>query len=98
MEAVYRWFRAEKSEPRILCETGNYLDAAALAAKNVGIGLLPRAAVPPGSGLAVKNLAGEDKRTDYFFVWLKGHPLPTAEERFIDAVKACQKEGRGLNT
>ena len=24
---------------------------------------------------------------EYLFVWLKGHPLPAIEERFIDYVK-----------
>ena len=95
VEAVYRWFRAEKSEPAILCETESCLDAAALAAKNVGIGLLPRTESVNSDAVIKKDLAGNDKSVDYCFVWLKGHPLPTVEEQFIDAVKAYQKEGRG---
>ena len=97
VEAIYRWFRAAKSEPNILCETESCLDAAALAAKNVGVGILPRTESVAGDKLIRKDLAGNDRSVEYCFVWLKGHPLPTAEERFIDAVKAYQKEGRGPN-
>lgn len=95
VEAVYRWFRAEKSEPNIFCETESCLDAIALAAMNVGISLLPRTEMLSDTNVVKKDLAGTDKSVEYFFVWLKGHPLPTAEERFIDAVKSYQKQGRG---
>ena len=96
VEAIYRWFRAAKSEPNILCETESCLDAAALAAQNVGVGILPRTESVADDKLIRKDLTGNDKSVAYHFVWLKGHPLPTAEERFIDAVKTYQKEGRGL--
>ena len=95
VEAVYKWFRAAKAEPRIVCETESCLDAAALAARNVGVALLPRTESVNSGAVVKRDIAGDGRTVDYYFVWLKGHPLPTAEERFIDAVKAYQKEGRG---
>ena len=95
VEAVYKWFRAARSEPRIVCETESCLDAVALAAQNAGVSILPRTESVKNDAVVRKNIAGEDKRVAYHFVWRKGHPLPAAEERLIDFIKSRQKEGRG---
>ena len=87
IEMIYKWFRETGSEPRIVCEMDSYLDAAALAGKRVGISIYPRTAYIPNDHLISKEIAGEDKAMEYLFVWRKGHPLPTIEERFIDHVK-----------
>lgn len=86
IDRIYRWFRAAGSEPNIVCEMDSYLDAAALAGRNVGISIYPRTAYIPNDSLVFKEIAGE-KTVEYLFVWRKGHPLPTIEERFIDFVK-----------
>ncbi|MBQ7523764.1 MAG: LysR family transcriptional regulator [Oscillospiraceae bacterium] len=88
IEMIYKWFREIRSEPKILCEMDSYLDAAALAGRNLGISLFPRTAYVPNRSLVAKELTGEGHSVDYLFVWRKGRPLPTAEEAFIDAVKA----------
>jgi len=87
IDMVYKWFRVEDSEPRIVCEMDSYLDAAALAGRRVGISIFPRTAYIPNDSLISKEIKGDDKVMEYLFVWRKGHPLPTIEERFIDHVK-----------
>jgi DNA-binding transcriptional LysR family regulator len=88
IDTIYRWFREINAEPQIVCEMDSYLDAAALAGRQVGISIYPRTAYIPNDSLVFKEIAGEDIKMEYLFVWLKGHPLPTIEERFIDFVKA----------
>ena len=88
IETIYRWFREINAEPQIVCEMDSYLDAAALAGRQVGISIYPRTAYIPNDSLVFKEIAGEDKKMEYLFVWRKGHPLPAIEERFIDFVKA----------
>ena len=92
IDMVYKWFRKAGSEPRIVCEMDSYLDAAALAGRHVGISIFPRTAYIPNDSLISKDIAGDDKVMEYLFVWRKGHPLPTIEERFIDHVKEEVKE------
>ncbi len=87
IETIYKWFRKVNAEPKIVCEMDSYLDAAALAGRRVGISIYPRTAYIPNDSLACKDISGEDKKMEYLFVWLKGHPLPAIEERFIDYVK-----------
>ena len=71
----------------IVCEMDSYLDAAALAGRQVGISIYPKTAYIPNDSLVSKELAGDDKKLEYLFVWRKGHPLPVIEENFIDFVK-----------
>ena len=87
IETIYKWFAASKKEPKIVCEMDSYLDAAALAGRMVGISIYPRTAYIPNDSLVFKEIAGKDKKLEYLFVWLKGHPLPTVEQRFIDYVR-----------
>lgn len=91
IDTIYKWFRAEKSEPRIVCEMDSYLDAAALAGRGVGISIFPKTAYIPNPSIVSKDLAGKEKHVEYLFVWRKGHPLPTIEEAFIDYVKSTLK-------
>ncbi|MCR4668078.1 MAG: LysR family transcriptional regulator [Clostridia bacterium] len=88
IELVYKWFRKIGTEPKIVCEMDSYLDAAALAGRRVGISIFPRTAYVPNDSLISKDIDAEEKNLEYLFVWRKGHPLPTIEERFIDHVKA----------
>lgn len=92
IERIFKWFKAVGAEPRIVCEMDSYLDAAALAGKNVGISIYPRTEYIPNESLISKNIEGDDKVMEYLFVWRKGHPLPTIEERFIDLVKEIVAE------
>jgi DNA-binding transcriptional LysR family regulator len=94
IETIYRWFREINAEPQIVCEMDSYLDAAALAGRQVGISIYPRTAYIPNDSLVFKEIAGEDKKMEYLFVWRKGHPLPAIEERFIDFVKASVSGSR----
>lgn len=88
IETIYKWFKAVGTEPEIVCEMDSYLDAAALAGRQVGISIYPKTAYIPNDSLVSKELAGDDKKLEYLFVWRKGHPLPVIEENFIDFVKS----------
>ncbi|MBQ6314831.1 MAG: LysR family transcriptional regulator [Mogibacterium sp.] len=87
IDTIYKWFRAIGEEPKIVCEMDSYLDAAALAGRNVGISIYPRTAYIPNDSLVFKEIAGGDKKLEYLFVWRKGHQLPVIEEQFIDFVR-----------
>ena len=92
IDTIYKWFRGIGAEPKIVCEMDSYLDAAALAGRQVGLSIYPRTAYIPNESLVYKEIAGKDKKMEYLFVWRKGHPLPTIEERFIDFVKGMIAE------
>ena len=66
----------------------NYLDAAAMAGRGVGISIFPRTAYISNYALVSKEIEGDDKIVDYLFVWRKGHQLSTLEETFIDFIKS----------
>ena len=87
IDNIYRWFRTYHSEPQIVCEMDSYLDAAALAGRNMGISLFPQTAYIANPRLVRKRLEGDEKTIEYLFVWKKGQPLPLLEEKFIDFVK-----------
>lgn len=89
VDRIYKWFRETGDEPNIVCEMDSYLDAAALAGKEMGISLFPQTAYVPNTSLVSKRIEGTDRFLEYLFVWRKGHPLPTVEEHFIDYVKEC---------
>ena len=87
IETIYKWFRNEDSEPNIVCEMSSYIDATALAGREVGLSIYPKPAFIPNDSLVCKELDGDDKKIEYLFVWRKGHKLPVVEENFIDFVK-----------
>ena len=89
IEDIYRWFRGIKSEPNIICEMDNYLDAAALAGRGMGISIFPQTSYVPNPSLVSKQIDGGRRRLEYLFVWQKGRPLPSLEEHFIDFVREC---------
>lgn len=88
IEEIQRWFRKTGRTPNIICEMDNYLDAAALAGRGIGISIFPQTAYVMNDSLISKELDGAEKSVEYLFVWRKGHMLPTVEESFIDYVKA----------
>ena len=65
----------------------NYLDAAALAGRGVGISLFPQTAYIMNDSLVSKEILTDNTAVDYLFVWRKGHQLTLLEETFIDYVK-----------
>ncbi|MCR5182521.1 MAG: LysR family transcriptional regulator [Clostridia bacterium] len=87
IDSITKWFREFKREPNIICEMDSYLDAAALAGRGMGISIFPETSYILNSSIVSKKIDGPDRDLDYLFVWRKGHPLPTIEEKFIDYVK-----------
>ncbi len=92
IEEIRRWFREIDADPYIICEMDNYLDAAALAGRGIGISLFPQTAYIMNDSLVSREIAGPDKKVEYLFVWRKGHQLPAVEERFIDYVKEIYRK------
>ena len=88
VDAIAKWFRKVHANPEIVCEMDNYLDAAAMAGRGVGISIFPRTAYVSNYALISKEIEGDDKIVDYLFVWRKGHQLSTLEETFIDFIKS----------
>lgn len=91
IETIRRWFRNIKVDPNIVVEMDNYLDAAALAGRKVGISIFPKTAYVLNNSLVSKEISGKGKNVEYLFVWRKGHQLTTIEESFIDFVKEVYK-------
>ncbi len=87
VDNIRRWFRGT-GEPNIICEMDNYLDAAALAGRGVGISIFPQTAYVMNDSLIQKEILVPNTAVDYLFVWRKGHQLPLLEETFIDYVRA----------
>ena len=87
VDAIRKWFKRIHEDPNIVCEMDNYLDAAAMAGRGVGISIFPKTAYILNSSLVSKEISGNDKKVDYLFVWRKGHQLSTLEENFIDFIK-----------
>ncbi|MDO4833452.1 MAG: LysR family transcriptional regulator [Bacillota bacterium] len=85
---IYKWFQADGTEPSIVCRMDSYLDAVALAEKNVGISIFPQTFGVRNDNVVIRPLQTVNSTVDYLFTWRKGHPLPVAEEKFIDYVKA----------
>ena len=70
----------------------NYLDAAALAGRGVGISIFPKTEYVLNRSLTTKYIEGVDAKIEYRFVWRKGHQLSVIEEHFIDYIKALYPE------
>lgn len=88
VDTIRRWFRGTGQNPEIICEMDNYLDAAALAGRGVGISIFPQTAYVMNDSLIQKEILAPNTAVDYLFVWRKGHQLSLLEETFIDYVKA----------
>ena len=88
VDSIRRWFRKTGQNPDIICEMDNYLDAAALAGRGVGISIFPQTAYIMNDSLVSKEILAPNTAVDYLFVWRKGHQLSLLEETFIDFVKA----------
>ena len=86
-DMIYEWFKEIGTEPRIVCRMDNYLDVAALAGCNVGISLFPKTSYVLNQQIVAKEIVNSGRYVEYLFVWLKGKPLPLADEAFIDFVK-----------
>lgn len=85
---INKWFRQLSISPKIVCEMDSYLDASALAVKDVGISIFPRTEYVLNDSIISKEIEGvSNNKEEYLFVWRKGHPLPVIEEAFIDFVK-----------
>ena len=86
-DMIFEWFREIKAEPNIVCKMDNYLDVAALAGCNVGISLFPKTSYVLNQQIVAKEIVNSGRFVEYLFVWLKGKPLPLADETFISFVR-----------
>lgn len=91
IDNIKRWFKKIKKEPNIVCEMDNYLDAIALANRNVGISIFPKTEYILNSSIVSKDIGVINANIEYLFVWRKGHQLSIVEENFIDYIKSIFK-------
>lgn len=87
-DMIFKWFKEIDAEPHIVCKMDNYLDVAALAGGNVGVSLFPKTSYVLNQKIVAKEIVNSGRLVEYLFVWLKGKPLPIADETFVDFVKA----------
>ena len=85
---IYKWFKQNKMEPKIVCKMDNYLDVAALAGRNIGISIFPKTSYILNKQIVAKEIVNPERYVEYLFVWLKDKPLSLLNEAFIDHVKA----------
>ncbi len=88
IDKIRKWFKNRNIEPNIICEMDNYLDAAALAGRDVGISIFPKTSYVINSSINTKYIKDVDASIQYYFVWRKGHQLSVIEENFISYIKA----------
>lgn len=93
-DMIYKWFKEIDAEPKIVCKMDNYLDVAALAGGNVGVSLFPKTSYVLNQKIVAKEIVNSGRFVDYLFVWLKGKPLPIADETFIDFVKESLEKSK----
>ena len=91
IDNIKRWFKKNKKEPNIVCEMDNYLDAIALANRNVGISIFPKTEYILNSSIVSKDIGEINANIEYLFVWRKGHQLSIVEDNFIDYIKSIFK-------
>lgn len=88
IDTITRWFDRVAGSPNIICEMDNYLDAAALAGRGVGISIFPQTAYILNDSLVSREISAPNTEVDHLFVWRKGKQLTLLEETFIEYVKS----------
>ncbi|HAL18264.1 MAG TPA: hypothetical protein DCO86_01385 [Spirochaetaceae bacterium] len=87
-DMICKWFKEIGKNPQIVCKIGNYLDVAALSGCNVGISIFPKTSYVLNPHIIAREIVNPGRLVEYPFVWLKGKPLPIADETFIEYVKS----------
>ena len=88
IDTIRKWFKNINIEPNIVCEMDNYLDAAALAGRGVGVSIFPKTGYILNNSINNKYIKDINSSIEYHFVWRKGHQLSVIEENFIDYIKS----------
>lgn len=68
VDGIRRWFAEIGEEPYILVETGNYLDAVALAEQNAGISIYPQTTYAPNRLTVIKKITDPGRIMEYVLV------------------------------
>lgn len=92
IQAIRKWFGQIGAEPNILCETSNYIDAAALTQNRVGISIFPQTTRADGKVLVAKVIVEPSRSVEYLLVWNKGQRLTGLAEEFLNYVQDCLEE------
>lgn len=84
IQAIRQWFSEIGAEPSILCETSNYIDAAALVERQVGISIFPQTIQTDSDCFTAKTIIHPSRMAEYFLVWGKENMLPDVVEEFLN--------------
>lgn len=87
IDALHRWFDEAGAELSSLCEMSNYLDAIALAERNIGIGIFPQTTYTPNPLVVTKIISESSRQIRYFLVWNKERGLNELTSEFINFVR-----------
>ena len=84
IQAIRQWFAEIGAELSILCETSNYIDAAALVERQVGISIFPQTIQTASDQFTAKTIVHPSRMAEYFLVWKKETMLPLVAEEFLN--------------
>lgn len=68
VDAIRNWFREIDTEPHIICDMSNYLDAVALSERGVGISIFPQTTYTPNALLVTKVITESERQVEYVLV------------------------------
>lgn len=98
VDAIRKWFRDARVEPKIICELSNYLDALALVQVGAGISIFPQTTPVSMPGVVSRVITGPPKKAEYVLVWDRETPLSELAHSFIDFVRDDLLENREETT
>lgn len=94
IESIRRWFGEIGAEPCILCEMSNYMDAAALTSRGIGVSIFPQT-TSVSNGLVVSKVVVQPSRqAEYILVWNKGQPPSGPARAFIRHIQDELEQGQ----
>ena len=94
IDAIRTWFEEIGTEPNVICELSNYIDAVALAEQNVGICIYPMTTYTQNELLVKKIITESSRQVEYALVWNKNSHTTALIQEFINYVADCQEEER----
>lgn len=94
VEAIRRWFGEIGAEPNILCEMSNYMDAAALTSRGIGVSIFPQTTSVSNGLVVSKAVTQPSRQVEYILVWNKGQSPSGLTREFIRYIQDCLEQGR----
>ena len=94
VDAIRTWFEEIGSEPHVICELSNYVDAVALAEQNVGICIFPMTTYTENELLVKQIITDSPRQIEYALVWNRNEHQTALVQEFINYVADCREAER----